>query len=57
MAKTEKLLKRFYNSSPSKKPCYSKVFDSHMTFVSYVIFAISELFETKSLLREGIYNI
>jgi len=57
MAKTEKLLKRFYNSLPSKKPCYSKVFDLNMTFVSYVMFAISELFETKSLLREGIYNI
>lgn len=57
MAKTEKILKRFYNLFPPKKPCYSKILYLIMTFVSCVIFGIPELFETKSLLREGIYNI
>lgn len=57
MAKTEKILKRFYNLFPPKKPCYGKILYLIMTFVSYVIFGIPELFEIKSLLREGIYNI
>jgi len=55
MAKNEKLLKRFYNSLPSKKALLQQGF--RFKYDIYVIFVISELFETKSLLREGIYNI
>ena len=57
MAKTEKLLKRFYNLYSTRKACYSKLLTLNMTFMSYVIFGISELFTPKVSSTEGIYNV
>ncbi len=57
MAKTEKLLKRFYNLYSPRKAYYSKLFTPNMTFMSYVIFGISELFAPKLSSMEGIYNV
>ncbi len=44
MAKSENSLKRFFHLSFIEKPYYRTVFKANMTYVSYVIFGISEPF-------------
>lgn len=44
MAKSENSLKRFFHLSFIEKPYCRTVFKANMTYVSYVIFGISEPF-------------
>ncbi len=44
MAKTENSLNRLFRFTSTQKPYCSNLFALHMTYVSYVIFGISEPF-------------